>query len=974
MHPSETVLDSATKSETTQPGILRDTLTRRLYANDASMYEEQPDGVFFPKTEDDIRDLVLWAATNKKSITARAAGTSLAGQTTGGGIVMDTSLYMTDILHLDPDHERALVQPGVIRDTLNREAAKHNLQFGPDTSTTNRCMLGGMIGNNSAGSFSLKHRTTREHVESIKAVLSDGSIVVFQPLCNDKLEAKKKLPTLEGQIYREMTELLAKHKDAIAAAYPHPEITRRNTGYALDRLCEMEPFTRGGRPFNMAELLCGSEGTLAMTIDSVVKLVPLPKHKILLIGQYASLRESMLATVTAVKHKTAAVELIDDIIIKATELNLEQSRNRFFIVGEPKAVLVIQFEGEDLEELVARADVLAKELSGTGLGYDYKVITEPGEMYRVWDLRKAGLGLLMGTWAESRTPEFIEDTAVRVEDLPAYIEEFEALMKSYDTHSVYYAHASVGELHLRPELNLTTRDGLEKMKRMAVDVAKLVKKYRGSLSGEHGDGRVRAPYIQYVLGEDMMPLLREVKRIWDADGIFNPGKIVDAKPMDADLRFYPEETVPQFDTVFNYREEGNFMSLVDKCNGAGACRKLAESGGTMCPSYMATKDEKDSTRGRANLFRQIFRGERMDAFASEDLQEGLSLCLSCKACKTECPANVDMGKMKAEFTQGHHDRFGASLSYHFFARSEMLYPLAAPFAPIVNWMNRLQPVKEIYRTLFNIHPDRDLPAFASQPFHVWFKKRKPTKTSSDQPVVMIMVDIFMNYHEPSVGIAMVEILEKLGYKVLVTPPTQSGRTHLSKGFVRDAKAIAEKNINKLYPFANNGVAIIGQEPSEILTLRDEYPDLCDDSLLAKARTLATNSFMFEEFILKHFAENPDSTQLFNGRSKDVRVHGHCHAKALVGVDPVIDVLKRISYVPENLPTGCCGMAGSFGYEANHYEVSQQVGELVLFPKLRATEDDALICAHGFSCRHQIADGVSMKAWHTAEIIRGAMIE
>lgn len=969
-------IHAATKaSGTLKPDIKTDTFSRRLYANDASMYEEMPTGVFFPENEKDIVELVRWCAETNTPITARAAGTSLAGQTTGGGVVMDTSRKMHHILSLDAGKQKAVVQPGVIRDTLNREGAKVGLQFGPDTSTTNRCMLGGMIGNNSAGSFSLKHRTTREHTISIKTVLSDGSLATFRPLTNEELEAKKLLQNFEGHIYREITALVEAHKGSIIAAYPHPEIIRRNTGYALDRLCEMSPFTPGGRPFNLAELLCGSEGTLAMTVEAVVNLVPLPKYKVLLIGQYSTLNESMLATVDAVKFGPAAVELVDDIIIEATKLNIEQSRNRFFLVGEPKAVLMMQFEGDSLEEITAQADKLAKYLSNAKLGYDYRILTDANEMNRVWELRKAGLGLLMGTWAESRTPEFIEDTSVRVEDLPQYIIEFEALMKRYDTHSVYYAHASVGELHLRPELNLTTRDGLEKMKRMAVDVAKLVKKYRGSLSGEHGDGRVRAPYISLVLGEEMMPLLRQVKQIWDPKGLFNPGKIVDAKPMDSDLRFYPEDEVPQIDTIYNYRVEGNFMALVDKCNGAGVCRKLADSGGTMCPSYMATRDEQDSTRGRANLFRQLFRGERADAFASEDLKKGLDLCLSCKACKSECPANVDMAKMKAEFTQGYFDKNGAPLSAHFFARPELLYPLASPFAPIVNVLNRTRFAKEIFKTLFNVHPERNLPDFAKVPFEKWFAKHRKSISNNDissRPKVLIMVDMFMNYHEPSIGIAMVETLEALGYEVLATKPLQSGRTHLSKGFLRDAKKIAQRNIVELANYAKKGVPIVGQEPSEILTLRDEYLDLCDAPLLEDATTIASSSFMFEEFLLKHFEQNPQDLGLFEARGREVKVHGHCHAKALVGVEPVLELLSKVGYSPQNLNTGCCGMAGSFGYEANHYDISMEIGELKLFPQLRDADKDALICAHGFSCRHQISDGVALKSYHTAEIVRNCI--
>lgn len=948
------------------PEIKRDTFSRRLYANDASMYEEMPSGVHFPKNAGDMQRLITWCSENSTSITARAAGTSLAGQTTGGGIVMDTSLHMDQILSINPEKNEAIVQPGVIRDTLNRESAKYQLQFGPDTSTTNRCMIGGMIGNNSAGSFSLKHRTTREHTKSIRAVLSDGSIVTFEPLSLEELEKKKSLPTFEGHIYREMLQLVDKHQKTIRDSYPHPDIIRRNTGYALDRLCEMEPFTPGGRPFNLTELLCGSEGTLALTVDATVNLVPLPKNKILLVGQYSTLNESMLATVDAVTYGPVAVELIDDIIIEATKLNIEQSRNRFFIVGQPKAVLMIQFEGDDTDTLQDQALQLITHLNKKKLGYDYKILVEADEMNRVWELRKAGLGLLMGTWAESRTPEFIEDTSVRVQDLPQYIEEFEALMTSYGTHSVYYAHASVGELHLRPELNLTTREGLEKMKRMAVDVAKLVKKYRGSLSGEHGDGRVRAPYIRYVLGDEMMPILAEVKKIWDPKGLLNPGKIVDAKPMDSDLRFYPEEKIPPIATHFNYRSEGNFMALVDKCNGAGVCRKLAESGGTMCPSYMATREEQDSTRGRANLFRQIFRGERIDAFTSTDLKKGLDLCLSCKACKSECPANVDMAKLKAEFTQGWHEKNGANLSEHFFARSEMVFPLASAFAGVVNYMNRTPVAKEVFKTFFNIHPERNLPDFATVTFEKWFKRRSPkVKTGK---TVLVMVDLFMNYNEPEIGIAMVAVLEKLGYQVIITKPTQSGRTHLSKGFVKDAKKIATKNIRSLTPFAKNGIPVIGQEPSEILTLRDEYLDLCDETDIGDAKILASSTFMFEEFVLQHLNHNQDDVNLFNGTNGDVHVHGHCHAKALVGMKPVMELFRLLNIDAKNLQSGCCGMAGSFGYEANHYDVSLKIGEATLFPKIRALDENAEICAHGFSCRHQISDVVDRKSRHTAVIL------
>jgi FAD/FMN-containing dehydrogenase/Fe-S oxidoreductase len=948
--------------------VQTDTLTRRLYANDASMYEELPAAVAFPKTETDIRDLVLHARNQGVAITARAAGTSLAGQTTGGGIVMDTGRHMTRILRLDPDAAYATVQPGVIRDTLNRAAAMHGLQFGPDTSTTNRCMIGGMIGNNSAGSFSLKHRTTREHVTRMRVVLSDGQVVDFEPLSESRLNLKTQLDSLEGQIYRQMLALLNEHADLIREHAPHPDIIRRNTGYALDRLLEMAPFTPGGRPFNLCELLCGSEGTLAMTVDADVRLVPLPTHKILLVPHFATVDASMEATVLAVRMAPAAVELVDKIVLDATRNNAEQARNRFFLEGDPGAILAIQFEGEDMAEVRAKADACQALMLGEGRATAAPILTDTDGMNRVWELRKAGLGLLMGVWAETKTPEFMEDTAVRVEDLPAYIRDIEALCARYGVRCVYYAHASVGELHLRPELNLTVHEGLEMMKAMAVDVADIVKRYRGSLSGEHGDGRVRAPFLERFFGREMIALFERVKDIWDPHGIFNPGKIVFPKPMDADLRFHPGVPPPTVESVFEWRDEsGGFMEALNRCNGAGVCRKLADSGGTMCPSYMATREEKDSTRGRANLFRQLFRGQGPDAFTSPELKDGLALCLSCKACKTECPANVDMARMKAEFLHGWHQRNGSTLAERFFAFPERLYPLAARMPRLVNAMNRTRPMKEVYKTLFQIAPERDLPSFAHQSFWHWYRKRA-TVNPEGIPVV-ILNDLFMNDHEPEIGRAMVAVLEAMGRRVIVTEPHQSGRTYLSKGFLDHARKASIRTVEQLRGYARRGIAIIGQEPSELLTLRDETLDLVPTELLDDAAAVAAAAVLFEEYIIDHADE---AAGLFDIPPTVVAVHGHCHAKALIGTHPTMQALALAGYLPQDLKTGCCGMAGSFGYEADHYPISVDIAETSLLPALRSLPAGTTLCAHGFSCRHQIADLTTRTGTHPAVLLLQAL--
>ena len=945
--------------------IHKDSLTRRLYATDASIYQEIPKGVAFPKTISDIQQLVKQSAEDGFAITARSAGTSLAGQTTGNGVIMDTSRFMSSILELSASEKMAHIQPGVIRDTLNRAAAKSGLLFGPDTATTNRCMLGGMIGNNSCGSFSIKYKTTREHILEIEAILSDGSRAIFKPLGKSELDNKLSLDSLEGDIYRGMLELLKKNKGRIVENYPHPDIIRRNTGYALDRLCEMDPITPGGRFFNLAELLCGSEGTLAMTASAKVNLDPLPKAKTLVIPQFKSLHEAMLATVEAVKFEPSAVELVDDIILNATKGNIEQNRNRFFLKDDPACILIIQFDGDGEAEVQQKAAKLAEKLKSLSLGYAYPVLTAEDEITRVWNLRKAGLGLLMGLGSDNRSPTFVEDTAVRVEDLPNYVKEFQQILERYHTSCVFYAHASVGELHLRPVLDTTTQKGVDTMKAIAGEVAELVKKYRGSLSGEHGDGRTRAPYIETVLGSEIMPLLRQVKELWDPDYRFNPGKILDPKPIDTDLRFSPDYQKPGVDTVFHWRSAGGFDAAVEQCNGAGVCRKLAESGGTMCPSYHATRGEKDSTRGRANIFRQLFSGKQKEAFHSEELHEALSLCLSCKACKSECPANVDMAKMKAEFMNGWHKEKGASLSESFFGNPEKFYPMASAFSSVTNFMNSQPAVKYLLEKTIGIDSRRNLPEFSNHTFEKWFKKHESEFNKPGAQQVLLLVDIFTNYHDPGIAKSACRVLRKLGYSIIMPGIYPTGRPQLSKGFLDEVKELCELNIKRLSPFAEQGIPIVGLEPSELLTLRDEYLDLCSEQDLKKAQLIADNSFLFEEFLAAELAESDIRK---SGKNKNVYIHGHCHTKALVGNGPLIDTLKKLGFNPVELQTGCCGMAGSFGYHKNNYDVSIKVGEQVLFPALNELPDDAIICSPGFSCRHQIADGVERKGYHPAVVV------
>jgi len=941
-----------------------DTQTRRLYATDASSYEELPEGVAFPKSAQDIISLVKQSRQNGHSITARGAGTSLAGQTTGGGLVMDVGRNMNHILNIDPDKKEAHVQPGVIRDTLNREAGKHNLLFGPDTATTNRCMLGGMIGNNSCGIFSIKYQTTREHIREIEAILSDGSRAVFGPLTNKELEEKMELQTMEGHIYREMISLIREHRETILENYPHPDIIRRNTGYALDRLCEMQPFNADGRPFNMAELLCGSEGTLAMTVSAKLNLMERDSASVVVAPHFSSIRNALEATIDIVEMDPAAVELVDDIILDATKGNIEQRENRFFLEGEPHCILIVQFDGDDQKELKQKAQRMVEKLKQKNLSTAAPIIEDPQKIDRVWQLRKAGLGLLMGLGSEGRTPTFCEDTAVRVPDLPDYIDDFQKILDKHNSDCVFYAHASVGELHLRPVINLQEEQGINKMKTMAGEIADLVRSYRGSLSGEHGDGRARAPYIEKVLGPKMMPLLKQVKQIWDPEGLFNPGKITNPKPMEQDLRYSPSYTPPKVDTEFNWRKEEGFSGAIELCNGAGVCRKLSESGGTMCPSYMATQNEKDSTRGRANLFRQLFSGRQKEAFQSEELHDALDLCLSCKACKSECPANVDMARMKAEFTHGWHQEHGISLGERFFAQASKLYPLASSMPGLTNWLMRQPVTKELLDQLLGISKKRTLPAFANETFMDWYRQAKDTKRR--EATVVLFIDIFTNYHEPKIGKAALQYLESHGHTVFVPPFHELGRPQLSKGMLGHAQKILDRHLPLLGSLAEQDLPIIGLEPSEILTVRDEYTDLCVEEQLETVRQVADRCYTFEEFVSQHHSEATSSNVSENNTK--VYVHGHCHAKALIGNKAVKEALASAGFEPVVMDTGCCGMAGSFGYENEHYEVSMEIGGQRLFPKINELPDNALICAPGFSCRHQIQDGTGRKALHPAQML------
>jgi len=957
------------------------TTMRRLYATDASEYQEMPAGVVFPKTDDDIREIIRFAKRNRLGVIPRTAGTSLAGQCVGNGLVVDVSKHLTRILSLDLENRRVRVQPGVVRNELNHFLAPHGLLFGPETSTANRAMIGGMVGNNSCGSNSIVYGSTREHLVSVKGILSDGTEVVFGALTREEFGAKCDGPdSLETRIYQKLRGLLGEpeNRRAITDNFPKASIPRRNTGYALDLLMDAEVFDPASeKPFNLCRLIAGSEGTLMFITEIELGCSPLPPpHAALVCGHFQSVNESLHANLLALTHGPSACELIDRHILDCTKSNLAQQRNRDFVVGDPGAILVVEIRRDTRESAEAEAKALIADWQAAGHGYAYPVLWG-ADGNKVWELRRAGQGLMSNVPGDAKPRENVEDTAVDVRDLPAYIAEFDELLRTkYGIDCVYYAHAGSGELHTRPLFDLKTPEGLRMFRGVATDIAHLVKKYRGSLSGEHGDGRLRGEFIPLMVGDHCYQLMREVKTAFDPGNLFNPGKIIDTPPMDTSLRHAPGQATPEYETVFDFSDTLGVVRAAEKCNGSGDCRKGPLAGGTMCPSYMATREEKHTTRARANILRQILNDPRNPAnpFDSDEIKEVMDLCLSCKACKSECPSSVDVAKLKAEFLQHYHDSNGVPLRSRIIAR----FADSARFASVAPWLYnavlQTPALRRLINRIIGFHPDRAMPRLNRTPLHRWFANRTPLMPlRAKHGRVHVFCDEFTNYNDLDAGIATVELLELLGYEVHLPRHAESGRAPLSKGLVRHARKFANENVRSLSGIVSENEPLIGIEPSAILGFRDEYPVLVDAPLREAARALAPHCLMLDEFIAREADAGRIDASLFTRGKREIHLHGHCHQKALASVEPTVRMLS----LPENhrvtvIPSGCCGMAGSFGYEKEHYEVSMSIGELVLFPAARALPEHAILAAPGTSCRHQIHDGTGRTALHPAIILRNAL--
>ncbi|HEV7329685.1 MAG TPA: FAD-linked oxidase C-terminal domain-containing protein [Flavisolibacter sp.] len=965
--------------------LFYDDTMRLLYATDASAYREIPLAVAMPKSVDDIKKLIRFAREEKTSLIPRTAGTSLAGQVVGDGIVVDVSKHFTQILELNKEERWVRVQPGVIRDELNLFLRPHGFLFGPETSTANRAMIGGMVGNNSCGSNSVVYRSTREHLLEVKVLLSDGSEAEFKTISLDEFHQKCEGSSLEATIYKTVRGLLSNYENAeeIRREFPKKSIERRNTGYAVDLLLEMAPFTAGGPDFNFCTLIAGSEGTLAFITEIKLNVVPLPPKEVgLLCVHFNNVDESLHANLIALKYGPSASELIDHFILECTKDNIEQRKNRFFVQGDPGAILVVEFTRETREEIIAVAKKVEEDMRAAGLGYHFPLLFGD-DTKKIWTLRKAGLGLLSNLPGDEKAVPVIEDTAVDVEDLPAYIREFNEILKKHNLYSVHYAHAGSGELHLRPIINLKTEEGNRLFRVIAEEIAVLVKKYKGSLSGEHGDGRLRGEFIRQMVGEKNYSLLKQIKTTWDPGNIFNPNKIVDTPSMNDMLRYTPGQVTPNFQTVFRFHNQ-DILQHAEQCNGSGDCRKSQLSGGTMCPSFMATRNEKDTTRARANILREMLtRSPKANRFDHKEILEVMELCISCKGCKSECPSNVDMAKLKAEFLQHYYDANGVPFRSRLIANFNNSSKLGAIVPGLYNFAMTAPGVSTLVKKISGFATERSMPTMYKMTLRKWWKKHRREKEAGGklsspikQPLskkLYLFCDEFTNFNDTEIGIKAILLLEGLGYEVVIPEHEESGRAWLSKGLVRQAKKIANQNIEALHPLINSETPLIGIEPSAILTFRDEYIDLADDDKLEPARSLAKNTWLIDEFIAQEMERGVIRQEQFTTVKKNIKLHGHCQQKAMSSVLPSVKLMSfPVNYNVEVIPSGCCGMAGSFGYEKEHYDISMKIGELVLLPAVRSSAEDVIIAAPGTSCRHQIKDGAGRKALHPVEVLYEAL--
>lgn len=935
-------------------GDLRfDAYSRLLYSTDASIYQIEPIGIVVPRDKGDVQAAIEVANKMKVSILPRGGGTSLAGQAVGHSLVLDFSKYMHHLLEVNSEERWCRVQPGLVQDELNAQVRSVGLQFGPDTSTSNRATLGGMIGNNSAGAHSLTYGKTLDHVLELTVLLADGSEVILKDLTPAEIETKSRAENIEGRIYREIQRLAAQHKNEILARYP--KIMRRVSGYNLDEFIKPQPF-------NLARILVGSEGTLGTVVEAKMRLVPKPKWTGMSVIHFNSDQAALECAQAVLRTAPYAMESTDKMILNLARGNIEQSRKLGFVQGSPDSLLMVEYAGETEEEVKEQVYELEEVRKQEKIGYAATVAFKPEEVKAIWGVRKAGLGLLLGTKGDKKPIAFVEDTAVEPAKLPEFIRRFKGIISSHDAIAGYYGHCSVGCMHIRPLINLKEESEKQKMVSIANAVSDLVLEFNGAMSGEHGDGLARSHFNKKMFGPVLYDAFRQVKRVFDPNNLMNPGKIVDAPAMTESLKIGPQYQTWQPETTLDFSAQGGFARAVEMCSGMGECRKTLE--GTMCPSYMGTLDEEHSTRGRANALRAVLSGKvPKEDFTGKRLHEVMDLCLECKACKAECPSNVDMAKLKYEFLDHFHRANGVPLRNRIFGAIEQWNRVGSQFAPLSNWVAQSRLNRWLMEKFAGVDRRRPLPLFAPEPFEEWFYAHKAEGDGGKGDVVLFH-DTFNNFNTPNVAIAATCLLERSGYRVLLSNKRCCGRPMISKGMLREAKDNATWNVDQLSPYVEKNIPIIGLEPSCLLTLRDEYPEFLRS---AAAKRVAENSFLLEEFLRREI----DSGRLalkFGQRERKALLHGHCHQKALVGTAPTISILKTAGFQVSEIDSGCCGMAGSFGFEKEHYDLSLKIGNRRLGPAVKAAAADVEIIASGISCRQQIEHLSGRQAKHPAEVL------
>ena len=930
-----------------------DRYSRLLYSTDASIYQIEPIGVVVPRHKGDVQAVIELANRLNVSVLPRGGGTSLAGQTVGHSIVLDFSKYMQNVLEVNKEELWCRVQPGLVQDELNAYVRGMGLQFGPDTSTSNRATVGGMIGNNSAGAHSLTYGKTLDHVIELTALLSDGSEVVLKDLSSDSVQSKSRADTVEGRAYREVFRLAQQHKNEILARYP--KIMRRVSGYNLDEFVKPQPF-------NLSRMVVGSEGTLATIVEAKMRLVPKPKWTAMDVIHFNDDIAALECAQAVLQTRPYAMESTDKMVLNLARGNIEQSRKLGFVQGNPDSLLMVEFAGDTEEEVKDQVYKLEEVRKRDKIGYASTLAFRPEEVKAIWGVRKAGLGLLLGITGDKKPIAFVEDTAVEPAKLPEFIRRFREVVARHDTVAGYYGHCSVGCMHIRPLINLKDDSEKAKMVSIANAITDLVLEFNGALSGEHGDGLARSHFNAKLFGPALYDAFRQIKRAFDPNNLMNPGKIVDAPAMTESLKISPQYKTWEPRTTLDFSAQGGFARAVEMCSGMGECRKKLD--GTMCPSYMGTLDEEHSTRGRANALRNVISGRvPQQEFTGKRLYEVMDLCLECKACKAECPSNVDMAKLKYEFLDHYHRANGLPLRNRMFGGIETLNRIGSSLAPVSNWLANSGLNRWLMEIVAGVDRRRPLPQFASETFQDWFRNHKKEGDESKGEVVLFH-DTFNNFNTPNVAIAATRFLEKSGYRVLLVDKKCCGRPMISKGMLGQAKENSAWNVDKLAPYAEKGIPIVGLEPSCLLTLRDEYPEfVCTDA----AKKVAENSFLFEEFLMREQKQGRLSLNS-SGTRKKALLHGHCHQKALVGTAPTVAILKAAGYEVTEVDSGCCGMAGSFGFEKEHYDLSTKIGNRRLAPAVKATAADVEIVAPGISCRQQIEHLAGRRAKHPAELL------